>query len=97
VKKILPHRCPRPSIGDSGVFSEEDAEIDFTEIKKPSRRLTGHLPLKAAFSQLRQLQLSGEAEPANVAVFLKHLTNALTQLDLVIEDPESGPALGLFQ
>ena len=70
---------------DSGVFSEEDAEIDFTEIKKSSLRLTGHLPSKAAFSQLRQLQLSGEA--ANIAVFLKHLTSALTQLDLVIEDP----------
>jgi hypothetical protein len=70
---------------DSGVFSEEDAEIDFTEIKKSSLRLTGDLPSKAAFSHLRQLQLSGEA--ANIAVFLKHLTSSLTQLDLVIEDP----------
>jgi hypothetical protein len=70
---------------DSGVFSEEDAEIDFTEIKKSSLRLTGDWPSKAAFSHLRQLQLSGEA--ANISVFLKHLTSSLTQLDLVIEDP----------
>ena len=34
---------------DSGVFSEEDPEIDFTEIKKSSLRLTGDLPGKAAF------------------------------------------------
>jgi hypothetical protein len=70
---------------DSGVFSEEDAEIDFTEIKKSSLRLTGDLPSKVAFSQLHQLHLTGEA--ANIAVFLKHLTSSLTQLDLVIEDP----------
>jgi hypothetical protein len=71
---------------DSGVFSEEDAEIDFTEIKKSSLRLTGDLRSKApAFSHLRQLHLTGEA--ANIAVFLKHLTSSLTQLDLVIEDP----------
>lgn len=70
---------------DSGVFSEEDPEIDFTEIKKSSLRLTGDLRSKAAFSQLRELQLTGEA--ANIAVFLKHLTSSLTQLDLVIEDP----------
>lgn len=70
---------------DSGVFSEEDPEIDFTEIKKSSLRLTGDLRSKAAFSQLRELQLTGEA--ANIAVFLKHLTSFLTQLDLVIEDP----------
>lgn len=70
---------------DSGVFSEEDAEIDFTEIKKSSLRLTGHLRSKGAFSQLRQLHLTGEA--TNIAVFLKHLTSSLTQLDLVIEDP----------
>lgn len=78
---------------DSGVYSEEeDPEIDFTEIKKSSLRLTGDLrsESKAAFSQLHQLQLTGEA--ANIAVFLKHLTSSLTQLDLVLEDPPDSVA-----
>ena len=77
---------------DSGVYSEEDPEIDFTEIKKASLRLTGDLrsESKAAFSQLQQLQLTGES--ANIAVFLKHLTSSLTQLDLVIEDPPDSVA-----
>jgi hypothetical protein len=70
---------------DSGVYSEDDAEIDFTEIKKSSLRLTGDLPSKVAFSQLRHLKLSGEA--ANIAVFLKHVNSSLMQLNLVIEDP----------
>lgn len=71
---------------DSGVFSEEDLEIDFTEIKKSSLRLTGDLRSRSAFAHLNQLQLTGEV--ANIAVFLRHLTtSSLAQLDLVIEDP----------
>ena len=83
---------PSDGSSDSGVYSEEDPEIDFTEIKKSSLRLTGDLRSepKAAFSQLQQLQLTGEA--ANIAVFLKHLTSSLTQLDLVIEDPPDSVA-----
>lgn len=73
------------SIGsrDSGVFSGE--ELDFTEIRKSALRLTGDLPPKGSFVTLRKLQLAGSV--ANIAVFLKHLDSALTQLDLVIEDP----------
>lgn len=68
---------------DSGVFSGE--ELDFSEIRKSALRLTGDLRSKGSFTQLRQLHLTGEA--SNIAVFLKHLTSPLTQLDLVIEDP----------
>ena len=71
---------------DSGVFSEEDLDIDFTEIRKSSLKLTGNLRTRSAFAHLRQLQLTGDV--ANIAVFLRHLTtDTLTQLDLVIEDP----------
>lgn len=71
---------------DSGVFSEEDLDMDFTEIRKSSLALTGDLRTKSAFAHLRQLQLTGDV--ANIAVFLRHLrTDTLTQLDLVIEDP----------
>lgn len=68
---------------DSGVFSGD--EPDFSDIRKSAMRLTGDLRSKGSFSQLRQLQLTGEA--SNMAVFLKHLASPLTQLDLVIEDP----------
>jgi len=68
---------------DSGVFSGE--EMDFSEIRKSSLRLTGDLRSTGGFSQLRQLHLTGEV--SNIAVFLKHLTANLTQLELVIEDP----------
>ncbi|KAF8167714.1 hypothetical protein B0H34DRAFT_646480 [Crassisporium funariophilum] len=73
------------SIGstDSGVFSGE--ELDFSEIRKSALRLTGDLPSKGSFDQLRKLHLTGEV--ANIAVFLKHLDSSLVQLDLVIEDP----------
>ena len=68
---------------DSGVFSGD--EVDFSEIRKSALRLTGDLRSKGSFAQMRQLQLTGDV--SNIAVFLKHLTSPLTQLDLVIEDP----------
>ncbi|KAJ7751234.1 hypothetical protein DFH07DRAFT_1032735 [Mycena maculata] len=67
---------------DSGVFSGE--EVDFTEIRKSLLDLTGD-GRKGAFPVLTQLQLTGQA--SNVAAFLTHLSNPLTQLELVIEDP----------
>ncbi|EGO04342.1 hypothetical protein SERLA73DRAFT_82352 [Serpula lacrymans var. lacrymans S7.3] len=74
---------PSDASSDSGVFSGD--EIDFTEIRKSSLRLTGDLQTINAFSQLRELHLTGEV--ANIAVFLRHLTSTLTRLDIVIEDP----------
>ena len=74
------------SIGstDSGIFSGDD--LDFTEIRKSAMRLTGDLPSKGSFSQLRKLHLTGDV--ANIAVFLKHLdSNLIVHLELVIEDP----------
>ena len=74
------------SIGstDSGIFSGDD--LDFTEIRKSAMRLTGDLPSKGSFPQLRKLHLTGEV--ANIAVFLKHLdSNLIVHLDIVIEDP----------
>ncbi|KAI9461743.1 hypothetical protein HD554DRAFT_2290368 [Boletus coccyginus] len=74
---------PSDASSDSGVFSGD--EIDFTEIKKSSLRLTGDLHAGGVFTDLRSLQLTGEV--ANIAVFLKHITSELTSLELVIEDP----------
>ncbi|KAG1757779.1 hypothetical protein EDB19DRAFT_1891474 [Suillus lakei] len=74
---------PSDASSDSGVFSGD--EIDFTEIRKSSLRLTGDLRSGGVFTDLRQLSLTGEV--ANIAVFLKHLTSNLTHLELVIEDP----------
>ena len=74
---------PSDASSDSGVFSSD--EIDFTEIKKSSLRLTGDLLSGGVFTDLRSLQLTGEV--ANIAVFLKHITSELTSLELVIEDP----------
>lgn len=74
---------PSEASSDSGVFSGD--EIDFTEIKKSSLRLTGDLHSGGVFTDLRSLQLTGEV--ANIAVFLKHITSELTSLELVIEDP----------
>ena len=74
---------PSDASSDSGVFSGD--EIDFTEIKKSSLRLTGDLHSGGVFTDLRSLQLTGEV--ANIAVFLKHITSELTSLELVIEDP----------
>ena len=74
---------PSDASSDSGVFSGD--EIDFTEIRKSSLRLTGDLRSGGVFADLSQLSLTGEV--ANIAVFLKHLTSNLTHLELVIEDP----------
>lgn len=74
---------PSDASSDSGVFSGD--EIDFTEIRKSSLRLTGDLRSGDAFVDLRQLSLTGEV--ANIAVFLKHLNSNLTHLELVIDDP----------
>lgn len=74
---------PSDASSDSGVFSGD--EIDFTEIRKSSLRLTGDLRSGGVFTDLRQLTLTGEV--ANIAVFLKHITSSLTHLELVIEDP----------
>jgi hypothetical protein len=70
---------------DSGVFSGEEADISFSEIRKSALRLTGDLGSKGSFAQMRHLHLTGEA--SNIAVFLRHLTARVTQLELVIEDP----------
>ncbi|KAJ4499436.1 hypothetical protein C8R41DRAFT_754278 [Lentinula lateritia] len=64
---------------DSGVFSGE--ELDFSEIRLKSA-MRGS---KAGFSSLRHIHLTGDV--ANIAVFLRHFSIPLTQLDLVIEDP----------
>jgi hypothetical protein len=68
---------------DSGVFSGD--ELDFSEIRKSTLRLTGDFHSKGSFRRLRQVHLTGEA--ANICVFLKHITSPLIRLDLVIEDP----------
>ncbi|KAJ7109966.1 hypothetical protein C8R44DRAFT_634597 [Mycena epipterygia] len=68
---------------DSGVFSAD--EVDFTEIRKSLLRLTGDAKKGVIFPALTQLQLTGQA--SNITAFLKHLSNPLTQLDIVIEDP----------
>ncbi|TFK30832.1 hypothetical protein FA15DRAFT_699256 [Coprinopsis marcescibilis] len=78
--------CSTPSSisTDSGIFSGE--ELDFSELRKSALRVTeDRLPSRTSFSQLKRLQLTGEA--GNIAVFLRHLPSPLVQLDLVIEDP----------
>ncbi|EIM92303.1 uncharacterized protein STEHIDRAFT_143705 [Stereum hirsutum FP-91666 SS1] len=77
-----------PDSPDSGVFSGED--IDFTEIKRSTLRLTEEGtgtrgPIVGAFGALRHLHLTGEV--ANIVVFLRHLATPLAQLELVVEDP----------
>ncbi|KAF9076086.1 hypothetical protein BDP27DRAFT_1210936 [Rhodocollybia butyracea] len=68
---------------DSGVFSGE--EVDFSSIRgKPTIR-TKDRDSKAGFSTLHHVHLTGDV--ANIAVFLRHFSIPLTQLDLVIEDP----------
>lgn len=76
---IIPSGASTPSEASS------DSEIDFTEIRKSSLRLTGDLPTRGVFSDLEHLSLTGEV--SNIAVFLKHITSQLTALELVIEDP----------
>ncbi|TBU34673.1 hypothetical protein BD311DRAFT_290970 [Dichomitus squalens] len=68
---------------DSGVFSADEA--DFSEARKAAVRLTRDGPRRGAFAKLSNLTLTGEA--ANLAMFLKHLTSPLAQLDLAMEDP----------
>ncbi|KAF8078810.1 hypothetical protein FPV67DRAFT_80661 [Lyophyllum atratum] len=68
---------------DSGVFSDD--EVDFSLIRKSALRLTGDLRSKGSFAQMRKLHLTGDV--SNIAVFIKHLTSPLTQIELVIEDP----------
>lgn len=69
---------------DSGVFSEDD--VDFSEIRKSLLRLTEEsLPSKGFFAPMRKLVLTGDV--SNIAVFVKHITSSLTQLELIIEDP----------
>lgn len=68
---------------DSGVFSEDD--LDFSEIRKSVLRLTEDLPSKGFFAPMRKLILTGDV--ANIACFVKYITSALNQLELIIEDP----------
>ncbi|KAG6854218.1 hypothetical protein C0991_009236 [Blastosporella zonata] len=68
---------------DSDIISDDD--IDFSLIRKSILRLTGDLRSKGPFAQMRKLHLTGDV--SNIAVFIKHLTSPLTQLELVIEDP----------
>ncbi|KAA1468068.1 hypothetical protein DENSPDRAFT_814085 [Dentipellis sp. KUC8613] len=73
-----------PTTPDSGVFSSED--IDFTEVKKSTLRLTGdRVADKGAFAELRHLHLTGEV--SNIVVFLGHLSSPVAHLELVVEDP----------
>ncbi|EIW86895.1 hypothetical protein CONPUDRAFT_134237 [Coniophora puteana RWD-64-598 SS2] len=76
---------PSDASSDSGVFSADDSEFNFKEIRRSSLQLTGDLKHHGAFSKLRQLQLKGEA--GNIGVFLRHLNSPLTHLELAIEDP----------
>ena len=69
---------PSDASSDSGVFSSD--EMDYTEIKKPSLRLTGDLHSGGMFTVLRSLRLTGEV--ANIAVFLEHVVS-----EFIIEDP----------
>jgi len=69
---------------DSGVFSGSEA-VDVSDIRKAAMRLTGDLRSKTSFAELQHLHLTGDA--ASVSVFLRHISSAVTQLDLVIEDP----------
>ncbi|KAM6498473.1 hypothetical protein JOM56_006421 [Amanita muscaria] len=68
----------------SSVASSDD-ELDFSAIRRSTLKLTGDLPPKKVFHQLRRLQLTGEA--ANIAVFLRNITSPLTHMDFAIEDP----------
>lgn len=70
---------------DSGVFSGEEPDFDFSEARKAAVRLTRDGPRRGAFAKLSNLTLTGDA--SNLATFLRHLTSPLAQLDLVMEDP----------
>ncbi|KAK2461608.1 hypothetical protein APHAL10511_006071 [Amanita phalloides] len=73
------------STPSSMTSSDVDDELDFSEIRKSTLRLTGDLSPRRIFHQLRKLQLTGEV--SNIAVFLKHITSPLVHMDFVIEDP----------
>ncbi|KAH9944179.1 uncharacterized protein BXZ73DRAFT_96672 [Epithele typhae] len=68
---------------DSGVFSGD--EVDFSEARKAAVRLTRDGPRRGAFARLSNLTLTGDA--MNFAMFLRHLSSPLSQLDLIMEDP----------
>ncbi|KAI5897867.1 uncharacterized protein SCHCODRAFT_02487032 [Schizophyllum commune H4-8] len=74
---------PASAHTDSGVFSDD--ERDTKDLRKDSARLTAHARPRGAFARLRHLHLTGQA--GAIAVFLKHMTSPLVQLELVIEDP----------
>lgn len=82
---IIPSGANTPSDTTSNSSILSGDEIDFTEIRKSSLRLTGDLRSGGIFVDLRHVELTGET--SNIAVFLKHLTSQLTSLELVIEDP----------
>ena len=73
------------STPSSMASSDSEDELDFSEIRKSALRLTGDLPPRKIYPQLRKLQLTGEV--SNIAVFLKHITSPLTHMEFVIEDP----------
>ena len=73
------------STPSSMASSDSEDELDFSEIRKSALRLTGDLPPRRIYPYLRKLQLTGEV--SNIAVFLRHITSPLTQMEFVIEDP----------
>lgn len=73
------------STPSSMASSDSEDELDFSEIRKSALRLTGDLPPRRIYPQLRKLQLTGQV--SNIAVFLKHITSPLTHTEFVIEDP----------
>ncbi|KAI6031578.1 hypothetical protein BKA83DRAFT_393571 [Pisolithus microcarpus] len=79
---IIPSGANTPSDTTSNSSILSGDEIDFTEIRKSSLRLTGDL---RTWRNLQHVALTGET--SNIAVFLKHITSQLIYLELVIEDP----------
>lgn len=82
---IIPSGANTPSDTTSNSSILSGDEIDFTEIRKSSLRLTGDLRHGGVFADLQHVALTGET--SNIAVFLKHITSQLISLELVIEDP----------
>ncbi|KAI6107506.1 hypothetical protein EDD16DRAFT_1838502 [Pisolithus croceorrhizus] len=82
---IIPSGANTPSDTTSNSSILSGDEIDFTEIRKSSLRLTGDLRHGGVFADLQHVALTGET--SNIAVFLKHITSQLTSLELIIEDP----------
>lgn len=73
------------STPSSMASSDNEDDLDFSEIRRSTLRLTGDLPPRRIYPQLRKIQLTGDV--SNIAIFLKHITSPLTHMDLVIEDP----------